>query len=401
LTILSFGLAVLVPAWWVLSPTSVPRHGGRTAQEWLTELAEPDHARKQAALEALAAMGEASVPVLVGALEDRDSPAEALLLWLEGRMPALGSWVRPAAERQSAALEALERIGSAAALPALIRFLETSPRGSALDEERRAQAAVILGGLGGEATEAMPVLLAIVRADEGGGSVSARAALAAANEIGEPRPDLGLVLVESLRSGDERLRRLAAAGLESWGEEAVFAVESLREALWRPDAAAFTQVAMALGAMGGAAREAAPELIRGLSHDSSMVRAIAALNLARVRPQPALAVLPLAEVLRDEDAFVRSRAAWALGQFGAGAAGAVNDLCRALHDESEAVQIAVIEALGAIGPGAAGAVPDLERARGNRQAGLGRYVVAALGRIGASRLEPCGPTVRDHEGFND
>jgi HEAT repeat protein len=165
-------------------------------------------------------------------------------------------------------------------------------------------------------------------------------------------------------------------------------VGSLRRALWNPDAEVFAEVAHALGSAGPAARAAAPDLIRGLSHARPIVRASAAMNLARVRADPGLALAPLVDLLRDEDGYVRSRAAWALGQYGADARGAVGDLAEALHDSSETVQIAVIEALGSIGPGAIGAVDDLKRARSNRQAGLGRFVLAALERIEGSSLVP-------------
>jgi HEAT repeat protein len=381
LTIITAGLALLALALWALSTPPVPTQGGRTAREWLVDLAGPNHEQQKPALEAFGAMGEAAIPVLATSLNEQNSAIEQLMLRLKTRVPQMGLWVIHASDRQTAALDALERIGTVATLPALIRFLETAPNRSASDEARRAKASTIIGGLGIEARAALPVLLDIVRADAGRGSDSGRAALAAVIEIGGHREHGAPVLIECLRSGDERLRRLAAGGIGDWGPEAAFAVEPLRAALWNPDAGAFTEVAAALGQVGAAAHEAAPDLVRGLKHESSMIRAVAALNLARVKPAPELAVPALVEALKDEDTFVRSRAAWALGTFGAGAAWAAEDLGRALHDESEAVQISVIQALGAIGPGAAGIVPDLERARSNRQAGLGRYVVAALARI--------------------
>ena len=378
---MAVGLALLAVILWALPTPPVPTHGGRTAREWLVDLAGPDHARKEPALAAFGAMGKTSIPLLARSLNDKNSAIEQLILWFKAQVPQMSSWVIAASERQSAALDALERIGTVATLPALIRLLQQPPNSSEAEEARRARAAEIIGALGSKATAALPVLLDIVRADAGRGSASGRAALAAVTEIGGHPAQIGPVLIECLRSGDERMRRLAAAGIGDWGHQAAFAVEPLRVALWNPDAGAFTEVATALGQVGAAAHAVAPDLIRGLKYESSMIRAVAALNLARVKPVPELAVPALVVALKDEDTFVRSRAAWALGTFGAGAASASGDLGRALHDESEAVQISVIEALGAIGPGAVEAVPDLERARSNRQAGLGRHVLAALARI--------------------
>jgi HEAT repeat protein len=390
-------LVLVLMAWlglWVLSRTAVPDYGGRTATAWLSELAEADAQRKQAALKAFVAMGEPAVPVLVRALEGRASPVERLIFWLESRVPVFRSWMPSVADRQGAALEALERMEAVSALPALIRFLEMPPGPTALDEARRAQAAAIVGGMAGQAVDAVPVLLALIRADGGRGSPSAQAALVAVNRIGGVRVQVGPVLVECLRSGNERMRSLAASGLGTWGADAAFAVQPLREALWRPDAEAFTGVAMAIGQLGEIAREATPDLVLGLQHESSMVRAVAARNLARVRPDPGLAVAPLMEALSDKDPFVRSQAAWALGQLGAAAMRAAVALARALSDESEAVQISVIEALGSIGPGAMEAVPALERARGNRQAGLARFVATALARIQNEATEAVLPQAR-------
>jgi HEAT repeat protein len=346
---------------------------------------EPDPARKQAALSGLTAMGEEVLPTLTRALDGRDSPVAQWIFWMELKAPVAGGWIRPAADRQAAALLALEALGpkrNSPAIPALIRFLESPPPISGSDVSSRQQAIGLLGGMGNVAIAAVPALLEIVRADVGRGTPSARAALAAVNRIGGERADVGPVLVECLRSRDEGMRRLAAAGLADWGADATFAVEPLREALTQPDSAAFAEVAKALGQLGEVARSAAPELIRGLRDERSMVRAVAALSLGRVRPDPELVVEPLIQLLKDDDAFVRSQAARALGRYGAGAATATDELAWALSDESEAVQIAVIESLEAIGPGAIGAVPALERAQGNRQAGLGRYVAAALAKIG-------------------
>ncbi len=381
LTIATIGLTLLALMAWAVSTPPVPTHRNRTASEWLFDLAGPDHSRKGPALEAFGAMGESAVPMLAKALEDRNSAIEQLMLMLMPRAPELGSWVVPAADRQSAALEALARIGTVSTLPPLIRFLQKPPKTPGTEDLLRATAAGIIGGLGSKAKAAIPALLDAVRVDAGRGSALCHAALTAVNRVGGSRAEIGPVLVECLRNPDERVRRLAAAGLGQWRENAAFAVEPLKGALWQPDDAAFTEVATALGQMGAAACKSAPDLIRGLSHENSTVRGVAALNLARVRPAPELALAPLIAALKDGDDFVRARAAWALGQFGAGAAPAAVELGRALQDDHEAVQIAVIEALGAIGPAAAGTVPDLELAGSNRQAGLGSYVRTALARI--------------------
>jgi HEAT repeat protein len=351
------------------------------ANEWLEELTEPDARRNQTALDAFSTMGKAASPLLKRALEARDSPVDALLIWVAARVPRLGLRVKPAADLHLAALEAMTVARDESLVPELTRFLEGSVGTSAKTGALQARTAVLLGGYGAAAESAVPALLRLIRTDAGQGGASARAALEAINRIGGDRELVGPVLVECLQSSDERLRRLAASGLGGWGSDAAFALGSLRKALWAPNASVFPEVATALGSIGTAAREAAPDLLRGLNHESAMVRATAAASLARVGSDPAVAVPALVESLQDEDPYVRSRVAWALGRFGADAAAAVQPLAIAVHDGNEAVQIPVIEALGEIGPVAANAVADLNRARSNRQAGLGRYVMTALERI--------------------
>jgi len=74
--------------------------------------------------------------------------------------------------------------------------------------------------------------------------------------------------------------------------------------------------AYALGEIGPAAREAAPDLSAALQDPVRFVRVWAAAALARVAPSGGEAVGVLVANMKDEAAFVRSLAAWHLGRLG-------------------------------------------------------------------------------------
>ena len=107
--------------------------------------------------------------------------------------------------------------------------------------------------------------------------------------------------------------------------------------------------AYALGEIGPAAREAAPDLSAALQDPVRFVRVWAAAALARVAPSGGEAVGVLVANMKDEAAFVRSLAAWHLGRLGPAFRGieqAILPLRQLAGDEDPSVRVEAALALG-------------------------------------------------------
>lgn len=111
--------------------------------------------------------------------------------------------------------------------------------------------------------------------------------------------------------------------------------------------------AEALGHMGPAAEEAAPDLVQVLNTGNEALRSRAINALAEIGPVPLLIT-----VLKQQDATVRVGAADALGGMGPRAKEAIPALAAMLSDPDRAISEHAAFALGCIGPAA---VPELIR----------------------------------------
>ncbi len=107
--------------------------------------------------------------------------------------------------------------------------------------------------------------------------------------------------------------------------------------------------ASALGRIGPAGKEAAPSLVRLLSHENKELRLTAAVALAKVDPEggPQKAVPVLVPLLKDEDLDLQSLAISGLGGIGKRAGTAAAPLGELVHDEE--VGSEAIYALGKMG----------------------------------------------------
>lgn len=367
---------------------------------------------------ALTAIGNVSVPPLIGALEDENARTRmgaALVLKRLGWVPAgveeqaahliaLQQWpdvaalgaaaVTPLAARladpdpavQAGAADALVRIGAPAA-PPLVRLL-----GDAILRRAAGDTLVRIG------EPAVEPLIGVLE-EEGPG----RAATEALVRIGRPAAG-ALVLV----LGDPGKGEAAAEILGAMGEASL---DTLIEALGDDDALVRQRAGDLLLAFDEAA--IAP-LVGALGHSAAAVRQGATDTLARAG---APAVPALTEALEDERYHTRLGAAEVLGRIGwvpategetiryliakeqwasvAEIGGrAVEPLMRTLNDPDSAVQMGAARALGMIGvPAVTRLIRELEIEQDGRQ----RKAVEVLKLIGEPAVTPLIDALQDRE----
>jgi HEAT repeat protein len=125
-------------------------------------------------------------------------------------------------------------------------------------------------------------------------------------------------LPEASRRGLGNLSIGLTVALGYIGADATDAISTLKQLLKAHDIQAQGAAAYALGNIGRAASNSAPELIDTLVNGDTTVRQVAAIALGRVRPQgdsAQKAVAALAAAIGDPDPGVREAAATALGKF--------------------------------------------------------------------------------------
>lgn len=337
----------------------------------------PDEITRRAFRDALIELGEPAVSAVTDLLGDpaegvRRAAASALgRIGSPAALPALMRTLNPRYEgaprvRQQAA-QALGEIRSPEAVPALLEALASDPHGTvrlvavgalgrigdpraapalldALKGEDfllRAEAALALGRLQGRERESLQALLDRLAGEENG---LVRSALALG--LGETRrPEAVPALVDLLQGPEpESVRRSAAWGLAQIATPE--AEKALEWALASPQGEVRQAAAFALGAAGNPA--AAPILRRtALDDPDPEDRARAAQLLGSLGS--AAAVEPLTQLLRDDRyPSVRRVAAQALASLGQRAA--VPALLEALIDDPDlTVRAAAAEALGVLG----------------------------------------------------
>lgn len=107
-------------------------------------------------------------------------------------------------------------------------------------------------------------------------------------------------LVEMLRSGDPRLRKIAATTVWGLGAKGKEAVPALVELLADPDVELRLAAAMALDNMGPAAVEAVPALVKALKDPEGEVRQWSAKALGHIGPAAAAAIPALSKAAKAD-----------------------------------------------------------------------------------------------------
>jgi HEAT repeat protein len=326
------------------------------------------------ALGGLGAKAKEAIPALVDAVKKAD--AEELRRTLE---PGKAKGRRHVFE--SGAMQALWRIGKPA-VPALVPLLKDK------EPAVRWQAAVILGGIGPDAREALPALQSALENERDVFAVVAAAALAHVQIGGDPKKPIAKV-IELLGSDEAAIRESAAAVLEAFGRQAAPAVEKLTALLDDDDEMVRAQALETLRAIGPAARKAVPALSKRLSDADAEVRAGAVRALRALGPHAAPAVPELIKALASDDLTVREGSVEALQAIGPAAKDAVPELTRLLGAKvaNPTHLLPALRALAAIGPDAKGAAPALLQLLDDKDTELRLAVLDTLGSLGAATPE--------------
>jgi HEAT repeat protein len=186
---------------------------------------------------------------------------------------------------------------------------------------------------------------------------------------------------------DREVRGDAILRLNDMYREASGAVPGLVKLLEDMDQKPDVLVIQLLGRIGPDAKPAVAVLTKGLEHPEPGIRSRMAEALANIGPQAKDAVHSFEAALADEDDGVRVAAARALWFVQGDRSGAVPILAQALSIPPEGkgsnVAMSAAQALGEIGPAAKEAVPDLVKALGRDDYARGE-AAQALGCIGPS-----------------
>ncbi|WP_165250138.1 HEAT repeat domain-containing protein [Paludisphaera soli] len=324
-----------------LSP-DLPSDGLQAARAGaLQAFDDPDLAVRLAAVRTLAILGRrtgsAPPPRLVAALDDPSPDVQAAAVAAVPSFSGGSDLAIPAYFRLVERDDGL--LGAAGAGPGLRPSRAAVPdlvaRLKGPDSRSRVAAAAILGGMGADASEAIPELLAAFASspatDDATDAFSTKGNLTNASSQALTRLAPGTsssgevvaALAAALRSDRAHMRAAAATALESMGSDAEAAVPALITAI----------------------REAAAK--EDFSYDGTA--AVQALGrIAPGRAEAPAAVAALTEALRSDAQGLRIAAAQALEPFGPQAAPAIPDLQRLQADADPYIQEAATRTLSAV-----------------------------------------------------
>jgi len=394
---------------------AVPTPSVETIPALITALGDDYHVVRLAAAEALGRIGAPAAPALARALGAADfytrwGAARALRLAgpaAEDALPALHTALRDSTfDVRLEATHALARVppseakGRALATACedhgyLVRL--TAMEALARDRDRVSVAVVV------------PALLAALALGDDDYQVQSLESLAASALAGVGKAAVPEI-ARRLASGDSAQVRTGAKALGLVGRETAVAagtaaVPTLIRMLTGADS---VTAARALAAIGPAAAAATPDLLKAMLRDvESTRRQVAPLPDGYVKDRDTrraiersvatralgamgvAAVVPLLQLLREDDALTRRFAVSALGQVGPAAEPAVPEMVAYLRAETDPGRRAnLMLTIAAVGDGAGAAVPALAGYLGGTGADdvSGRYAAQALARIGAKAV---------------
>lgn len=146
------------------------------------------------------------------------------------------------------------------------------------------------------------------------------------------------------------------------------------------------QIAEAIGAIGPAASEAIPTLLRAMTSTNDGVGESAASTLVGSGFDPGLVVPGIAKVLSNPNVAIRILAADSISQLGTNAASAVPALIVAARDTNREVRLVVVQALGNIHGDPQLAVPTLTKALTDTQYVVRARAATALAEYGTNAV---------------
>ncbi len=346
----------------------------------LTMMADSDSAVRLRATDAMADLGQAAVPQLILQLEHEDVRLPVVLALnqigpaAQEAIPALVGLVKDAkapAEIRREAIMAIGEMGEAAAGAVSLLAL-------ALDEDSLRSAAVYsLGNLGPVAQGAKPNLRSLLEGDDPFvRTISAWALIRIAP--GDPGliREASLVLANSLKSDNERVREAAAHSLAKLDLDSEIMASVMETALKDADEATVTAAVDTLARLGEAG---VPKLVEALRYESSRAKAIRILR--KMGPQALPALDALVDLLKVDDREVQREVMFALGDMEAAAKDAVPALMEVLKRSDNRLRYAAVYALGRIGPEAIAGKPLVVQLLGSEDDFLAISAAWALARI--------------------
>lgn len=296
-------------------PSTQSTWHGRTAQQWIEQLADEDIRARWYATYAIGQIGPAA-----------SEAVEPLMEILRNRSEY--EYVR------GGAAWAIGRMGPAAeeAVPLLIETLQ-SKHVSVIRNAPRA-----LGNIGPVAKPAVEPLLDMLDQED----ATARAAAAVAVWQIDRHPKALLALEKMLAAGKDSQPHQAAVALARLGPEAGPAAAALVKALGHADA---DTARAAVGALAGMGNVAIAPLEKALASPREQVRGNAVEALGKIGAQAVPAII---EALADSSPAVRRAAARGLARLGVEAKAAESALIRAVNDPVEEVRNAAAKALAKV-----------------------------------------------------
>ena len=225
-------------------------------------------------------------------------------------------------------------------------------------------AAEKLGELGPQAKDAIPPLIAMIKAttEEQLKNTQLRdlVAMIALRRIGEPAVP---ALIELLADKNFLARYQAAIALGMIGKPAKLALAPLTELMKTEQESAdvLMETAVAVFLIGGDAKEPLDALMKVLDRTDLMVQVRARMvqTLARFGPKAEPAVEELVKLLKSPDEPIRKAVVVVLKNVGSGAKKAVPHLSILLSDEELPMRLAAAEILKGLGSEAKPAIPEL------------------------------------------
>lgn len=246
--------------------------------------------------------------------------------------------------------QSLMQIGKPS-VPSLIEALK--------DEKRRAMIIHILGGMGSDASEAVPKLASYLSSDN---PELQREAVLALGAIGGDAKSKSTDILKLLDNSKFPFRETAAYALGRL--KVAEAVPSLKKTIDVADNPVLQLASVwALVQIDPANDEyiklAVPHLVTALDNKRPQIRLEAARTLAQLGPKSKNAVSALRKKLTDEDPDVRRESLAALAEIGPASSAAVPDIVKLAEKDGTEVRPLACYALGRIGPDAKSAVPVL------------------------------------------
>jgi HEAT repeat protein len=296
---LAIGLSiVLTLAVLFLPPKPEPKHGGRPLNDWLTQLVSTYPRMDPDAVQALNAMGEAAVRLLIPTAENDDSPLKKKILAHADRFPLLEDVLPSKFWGRYIAVKALGEMGTNAT-PA-IPTLKKLERGDDPMLASAARAALVL--IQNQSIEAIATDYFDYQTPTNSSN-----AFGLLLELGPHAKSAVPRVLEELQSTNGRVRIGAALVLRHIGVESPECVPVFTNLLSDPDRLMRIAGIDGLANCGPMATSAAPAVVELLEDPESLCRSSALIYLLRVIPPQAFAPyrLMVQGATNDPDQMVR------------------------------------------------------------------------------------------------